>query len=64
MGLNGEAEKLRQAEEWLLHNVAGVTRLHRNAAWEYVVHVARNSADCELRSQAVKIIAQYRRHPS
>ena len=64
MGLNDEEEKLRQAEEWLLHDVPGVMRMHRNAAWEYVLYVYSHAPDSELRGKAREIINKYREHPS
>lgn len=63
MGLvDDNAEKLQMAGEWLLHDVANVTRFHRNAAWEYVLWIYRHTPRNDLREQARDIINKYREH--
>ena len=54
MGLNDEAEKLRQAKEWLTN--CDVTSQHYHAAWAHVCYVYRSTEDCELKSQSYKIL--------
>jgi hypothetical protein len=49
MGLNDEAEKLRQAGEWL----KGDARSENfKAAWEHVAHVLNTTGDSALSAQA------------
>jgi hypothetical protein len=57
MGLNDEAEKLRQAREWL---DAGSPQDERaRAAWEHVTHTALHGPR-ELRREAWNIIDTHR----
>lgn len=53
MGLDDEAEKLRQAEEWLNE---GCPAIHREAAIDYIAHVIYNTSRPDLRTKALYLL--------
>lgn len=56
MSLNDEREKLRQAKEWLGDSDLLVTSEKFLASWDHVCYVYQTTKDCELKSQATKIM--------
>lgn len=53
MGIDDEAEKLRQAEEWLNE---GLPAIHREAAVEHIKYVLFNTTRDDLRGKAFYLL--------
>jgi hypothetical protein len=55
MGLDDEAEKLRQAEEWLRE---GCPTIHRAAAVDHITHVFYTTERQDLRHKAYRLLQE------